>query len=556
MASGAGGCSRRMPPSILASLFLARRMVAPIRVLQEGAARIGAGRLDQPIELHTGDEIQALAESFNRMMASLKESYEGLEQKVEARTRELGEANRDLTEALEQQTATSEILRVISQSPTDVDPVLDALVKSAARFCGAYDAVIFLPEGDNLRAAAHHGSIPQDAGFLVPLVRGTVPGRSLLEQRAAHVADLQAEVQEFPEGSVFARQLGHRTTLSVPLVRESAAIGVIQLRRTEVNPFSDKQIALLQTFADQAVIAIENVRLFKELQERTQELTRSVEELRALGEVGQAVSSSLDVQSVLTSIVSHAVDLSQTDAGTIYEFDEATQVFVPRANYGMTEELIEALRQSHIGIGIGESGIGQAAATRAAVQIADLDSQVNYPLPFMVQAGYRALLAVPLLREDRVIGGLVVRRKAAGTFPTPIVDLLQTFATQSVLAIQNARLFREIDEKSRALEELSRNQEQLHRLSTALQEPLSLSEQLTRVLDAARQVVGLDRIYVWTLSPSADGLMVTAQAGFEESDWHDLAGVTIPIGEAGALAAVCREGAPLLFTDENPLPVE
>jgi GAF domain-containing protein len=117
------------------------------------------------------------------------------------------------------------------------------------------------------------------------------------------------------------------------------------------------------------VIAIENVRLFSELQERTQELTRSVEELRALGEVGQAVSSSLDVQSVLTSIVSHAVDLSQTDAGTIYEFDEATQVFVPRANYGMTEELIEALRQSHIGIGIGESGIGQAAATRTAVQI-------------------------------------------------------------------------------------------------------------------------------------------------------------------------------------------
>ena len=174
----------------------------------------------------------------------------------------------------------------------------------------------------------------------------------------------------------------------------------------------------------------------------------------------------------------------------------------------------------------------------------------------MVQAGYRALLAVPLLREDRVIGGLVVRRKAAGTFPTAIVDLLQTFATQSVIAIQNARLFREIDEKSRALEELSRNQEQLSRLSTALQEPLSLSEQLTRVLDAARQVVGLDRIYVWTLSPTADGLEITAQAGFEERDWHDLVGVTIPLGEAGALAAVCREGVPLRFTEADPLPAE
>jgi signal transduction histidine kinase len=717
--------------SMLASLFLARRMVAPIRVLQEGAERIGAGRLDQPIELHTGDEIEALARSFNRMTESLKESYEGLEQKVQARTRELADANRDLTEALEQQTATSEILRVISQSPTDIGPVLDALVKSAAQFCGAYDAVIFLREGEDLKVAAHHGPIPQPAGRLVPLVRGTVGGRALLDRRAVHVADLQAEVQEFPEGSAFARQLGHRTILSVPLVRESAAIGVIQLRRAEVNPFSDKQIALLQTFADQAVIAIENVRLFKELQarnaeltetlarqtatgevlraisraqtdaqpvfdiiaesalrlcgaghsgvwlydgelihlaalenvsskgaeairgdfpmragegsmvgrairtravahipdvledpayelrsqaqavgfrsflaapmlrdgepigvigvgrpqagpfpdkqielvktfadqaaiavenvrlfkeleERTAELTRSVEELRALGEVGQAVSGSLDIQSVLTSIVSHAVELSQTDAGTIYEFDEATQVFVPMANYGMAEELIETLRQSHIGIG--ESGIGQAAATRAAFQIPDLGSQANYPLRFMFDAGYRALLAVPLLREERVIGGLVVRRKVAGVFPQPVVDLLQTFATQSVIAIQNARLFREIDEKSRALEELSRNQEQLSRLSTALQEPLSLSEQLTRVLDAARQVVGLDHLYIWTPSVAADGLMVSAGAGLTESDWRDLVGVTIPFGEAGALAAVYRDGEPLLFNETHPVP--
>ena len=716
--------------SILASLFLARRMVAPIQVLQEGAARIGAGTLDQPIELHTGDEIEALAVSFNRMTASLKESYEGLEQKVEARTRELADANRDLTEALEQQTATaeilrvisssptelqpvfdaiahnavrlcdatysvigrydgqllhlvahdhvrpegvqamlqlfplrpsrattssraildravvhvpdvledpdyavpvalgiqnrstlavpmlrdgnpigtisvgrlepqpftekqiallqtfadqaviavatvhlfkeletrnrdltealeqqtatSEILRVISSSPTDIEPVLSALVKSATRFCGAYDAVIFLPEGDSLRATAHHGPIPQPAGVLIPVVRGTVGGRSLLERRAIHVADLQAEVQEFPEGSVFARLRGHRTTLSVPLMRESVAIGVIQLRRTEVSPFSDKQIALLQTFADQAVIAIENVRLFKELQERTQELTRSVEELRALGEVGQAVSSSLDIQSVLTSIVSHAVELSKTDAGTIYEFDEATQSFVPRANYGMAEELIEALRQSHIRVG--EGAVGQMARTRAAFQIGDLESEPHYALRFLIEAGYRALLAVPLLREDSVIGGLVVRRKAAGTFPKPIVDLLQTFATQSVIAIQNARLFREIDEKSRALEELSRNQEQLARLSTALQEPLSLAEQLTRVLDAARQVVGLDHLYIWTPTPAADGFMVSAGAGLSESDWRDLVGVTIPLREAGALAAVYRDGEPLLFSEAHPVP--
>ena len=537
--------------SVLASILLARRMVAPIRVLQEGAARIGAGRLDQPIELHTGDEIQALAESFNRMTASLKESYEGLEQKVEARTRELGEANRDLTEALEQQTATSEILRVISESPTELQPVLDALVKSAVRFCAANDATIHRLEGDVLPVVAHHGPIRAPRGFMTP-VGGTATGHSVLERRAVHVVDYQAATEEFPEGSAIARDLGYHTILSVPLLRESVPLGAIILRRTEVEPFSDKQTALLHTFADQAVIAIENVRLFKELQERTHELTRSVEELRALGEVGQAVSSSLDIQSVLTSIVSHAVELSQTDAGTIYEFDETAQVFVPRANYGIDEELIEILRQSHIGIG--ESGIGQAAATRTAVQIPDLQSQPNYPLPFLLKAGYRALLAVPLLREDRVIGALAVRRKAAGAFPQPIVDLLQTFATQSVIAIQNARLFREIDEKSRALQELSRNQEQLSRLSTALQEPLSLAEQLTRVLDAARQVVGLDHLYIWTPSPAADGLMVSAGAGLSDGDWRDLVGVTIPLGEAGALAAVYRNGEPLLFSEAHPLP--
>ncbi|HTI54404.1 MAG TPA: GAF domain-containing protein [Verrucomicrobiae bacterium] len=718
--------------SILASLFLARRMVAPIRVLQEGAARIGAGTLDQPIELHTGDEIETLAASFNRMTASLKESYEGLEQKVEARTRELADANRDLTVALEQQTATSEILRVISQSPTDVQPVFDTIVRSAVRLCDGLYGTAHRFDGELVHLTAHHNCAPEAlealrrafpmrpdrhmmsgrailtraivhvedvladpeypaqvgraGGFrgvlAVPMLREGIPigaivviraqpgpfstaqiellktfadqaviaienvrlfkelevrnrdltealeqqtatseilqvisqsptdvqpvfdaiareamrlctasygvvgrydgqmlhlaahehvrpegveamrrlfptrpsrattsSRAILERAVVHVADALADPDY--DKSV-ASGLQNRSVLAVPMLRNGEPIGTISVGRLEPQPFSDTQIALLQTFADQAVIAIENVRLFKELEERTQELTRSVEELRALGEVGQAVSGSLDIQSVLTSIVSHAVALSKSDAGTIYEFDESTQSFVPRANYGMSEDLIEALRQSHIRVG--EGAVGQAARTGAAFQIADLEREPHYALRFLIEAGYRALLAVPLLREGRVIGGLVVRRKVAGTFPKSIVDLLQTFATQSVIAIQNARLFREIDEKSRALEELSRNQEQLSRLSTALQEPLSLSEQLTRVLDAARQVVGLDHLYIWTPSPVADGFMVSAGAGLGESDWRDLVGVTIPRGEAGALEAVYRDGEPLLFSETHPVP--
>ncbi|HEY1237619.1 MAG TPA: GAF domain-containing protein, partial [Solirubrobacterales bacterium] len=540
--------------SILASLLLARRMVAPIRVLQDGATRIGAGILDRPIELRTGDEIEALAESFNRMGASLKESYEGLEQKVEARTRELAEANRDLTEALEQQTATSEILRVLSQSPTDVQPVFDAIAREAVRLCGATYSVVGRYDGRLVHLAAHEHVRPEGIQamknlFPVRPSRSTTTTRAILDRAIVHVPDV-LEDSDYDKSIAFGIQ--NRSTLAVPMLLNGEPIGTISVGRLEPEPFSARQISLLQTFADQAVIAVENVRLFNELQDRTQELTRSVDELRALGEVGQAVSGSLDIESVLTSIVSHAVELSRGDAGTIYEFDETAQVFVPRANYGIGEELVDALRRSHIRLG--ETVVGQAAAERAAVQIPDLEQAPNYPLLFVLQAGYRALLAVPLLRESRVIGALVVRRKTAGTFPEPVVNLLQTFATQSVIAIQNARLFREIDEKSRALEDLSRNQEQLYRLSTALQEPLSLAEQLTRVLDAARQVVGLDRIYVWTLNPGGDGLTISAQAGFAESDWHDLDGVIIPIGQAGALAAVCREGMPLLFSEENPLP--
>jgi signal transduction histidine kinase/putative methionine-R-sulfoxide reductase with GAF domain len=542
--------------SVLASLLLARRMVAPIRVLQEGATRIGAGTLDQPIELRTGDEIEALAGSFNRMATSLKESYEGLEQKVEARTRELARANRDLTEALEQQTATSEILRVISQSPTDLQPVFDTIVRSAVRLCGGLYGSVFRFDGEMMELVAHHHHPPE----WLQALRQMLPmrpdirlgaGRAILTRAVAHVGDVLADPQYALD---VAQAGGFRSLVAVPMLREGNPIGAIVVNRAQPEPFSATQIELLKTFADQAVIAIENVRLFKALEERTAELTRSVEELQALGEVGQAVSGSLDIQSVLTSIVSHAVDLSKADAGTIYEFDESTQAFVPRANYGMSEELIEALRESRIRVG--EGAVGHAARARAAVQIADLEREPHYALRFLIDAGFRALLAVPLLREGRVIGGLVVRRKLAGEFPRATVDLLQTFATQSVIAIQNARLFREIDEKSRALEELSRNQKQLSRLSTTLQEPLSLAEQLTQVLDAARQVVGLDRLYIWTLDPAGDGLGVSAQAGFEPGDWQDLVGVTIPIDEAGALTAVCRAGEPLLFSEARPLPDE
>jgi signal transduction histidine kinase/DNA-binding response OmpR family regulator/HAMP domain-containing protein len=438
--------------SVLASIVLARRMVAPIRILQEGAARIGAGDLGHRIDLRTGDELEALGDELNRTAGQLEESYANLESKVEARTRELAEANAGLTEALEQQTATSEILRVISSSPTDIQPVLDTVADSAARLCESFDAAIYRRDGDSLRLVAHHGAIVGPVGeFSLPLVRGTVAGRSMLDGRTVHVADLQTEVDEFPEGSANAQRLSFRTALGVPLMREGVAIGAIAILRAEALPFTERQVALLETFADQAVIAIENVRLFTELQARTGELTRSVDRLTALGEVGRAVSSSLDLEEVLTTIVSRAVQLSGIDAGAIYEYDEIAEVFQLRATEGLPDDFLESAPLLRKGEGV----TGRLAVTRAPVQIPDIGMPGAYQSrarDVLLRLGLRAALAVPLLHEGRVVGGLAVNRRVPGEFPPDIVELLQTFATQSALAIQNARLFRDLGQARREAE--------------------------------------------------------------------------------------------------------
>ncbi len=259
------------------------------------------------------------------------------------------------------------------------------------------------------------------------------------------------------------------------MLREGSPIGVIAIWREEVKPFTDKQIELVTTFADQAVIAIENVRLFQELQASTRDLTRSVEELKALGEVGQAVSSTLDLETVLTTIVSRADQLSGTDGGAIYEYDEATEGFHLRASQKLEEELVEVLRATPIQMG--EGAVGRAGIAREPIQIPDILEQGAYTgrlREVAERAGYRALLAIPLLREDRLIGALVLRRRVPGPFQEETVNLLQTFATQSVLAIQNARLFREIEAKSREVEIASRHKSQfLANMSHELRTPLN-----------------------------------------------------------------------------------
>jgi GAF domain-containing protein len=246
---------------------------------------------------------------------------------------------RALGEALERQTATSEILRVISRSPTDYGPVFDAILDSATRLCDAPLAFLLMREGDHIHLVAHRGSRPEfvewmKANPVPPSEQKTLGARAAAEgvpQQLADITDTEGYREGLPHRVVAADIEGVRTTLFVPMMKDDGCVGEIAVYRREVRPFDESQIALLSTFADQAVIAIDNVRLFQALDERTRELARSVEELRALGEIGQAVNSTLDPETVLTTIIKHAVALTGTDGGLISEYDEATGTLPARA---------------------------------------------------------------------------------------------------------------------------------------------------------------------------------------------------------------------------------
>jgi len=398
-------------------------------------------------------------------------------------------AHAQVTEALEQQTATSEVLKVISRSTFDLQPVLDTLIENATRLCDAPRGVVMQRKGDSYHGVAFYNVTPELVAFLKthPVMPGrhTITARVALDRRTIHVADLQAD----PEYRYALRDVAPiRTELGVPMLRGDDILGVIILYKLEVQPFTENQIALVETFADQAVIAIENVRLFQELRARTAELTRSVEQLTALGEVSRAVSSTLDLDAVLNTIVTRANQLAGTDGCSIFEYDEAAEAFQLRASrYADPREtaVLDPIGRA-TPIPKGQGLAGRAALRREPVHIPDIAVAGAYESPVrtpLLQAGYRALLGVPLLREEQVIGVLTVSRKTPGDFAPEIVRVLMTFATQSALAIQNARLFREIADKSRQLEAASHHKSEFlanmsHELRTPLNAIIGFSEVL------------------------------------------------------------------------------
>ena len=387
----------------------------------------------------------------------------------------------ELREALEQQTATSEVLQVISSSPSDLKPVFTTMLENAVRICGASFGNIYRWDGDALRIAATYNTPPAFAEFRKRFPFRPNPtsatGRMLAKKTAIHEADAAASQgyieQRLPDTVAAVELGGVRTYLSVPLLKENELLGAFTLFRQEVLPFTDKQIELVQNFAAQAIIAIENARLLNELRQRTDELVRSVDELRALGEVSQAVNSTLDLQTVLSTIVAKAVQLSGTEAGAIYVFDEREREFHLRATYGMDQQLIDALTDRHIDTT--DPNVAQAMAQPEPIQVADLREEAPSDLnEITLRAGYRARLVAPLLRGEEIVGLLVVRRRTPGAFPLNTVDLMKTFAAQSALAIQNARLFHEIEDKGRQLEVASKHKSQfLANMSHELRTPLN-----------------------------------------------------------------------------------
>ena len=370
----------------------------------------------------------------------------------------------ELRESLAQQTATSKVLGIISSSPGELKPVFQAMLENAVRICDAKFGFLFLSEGDAFRAVALHDVPPAyaEARRREPVTRfgpGTATDRAARTKQPVQIADVKAKSAYVNDPQRFAivELAGARTVLSVPMLKENELVGVIGIYRQEIRPFTDKQIELVKNFAAQAVIAIENARLLNELRQRTEELGQSVGELRALGEVSRAVNSTLDLEIVLSTIVAKAVQLSGTEAGAIYVFDEAQHEFHLHATYGMDQELIDALTQRRIRLD--DPNVAQALAQPEPIQVADLqDEAPNEINEITLRAGFRARLVAPLMRGENVVGLLVVRRREPGAFPQNTVDLIKTFAAQSAVAIENARLFHNVEA---SLEDLRTAQDRL-----------------------------------------------------------------------------------------------
>jgi signal transduction histidine kinase/HAMP domain-containing protein len=402
--------------------------------------------------------------------------------------KELESRNRDLGDALEQQTATSEILRVISSSPTDVQPVFDVIVERAVRLCGARFGRVYRYDGQLIHVVARHGiegpgRVELQRAFPRPATDDTIVGRVIETRQAAFVTDIERAENVPSLSRRMIEAMGTRSQVTVPMLRAGEPIGAMTIGWGEPEAFDEQQIALLQTFADQAVIAIENVRLFKELEARNSDLTETLEQQTATAEILRVISSSqTDVQPVFETIAENSLRLCDATFSTVFRYDGELVHLAALRN--TTPEGADAIRSAFPMPPSRGGASARSILTRSIVHISDVREDPEYALVGLAETNhFRSILSVPMLRDGNPIGAITVAAPRAVPFPDKQVEVLKTFADQAVIAVENTRLFNEIQDKTHQLEVANRHKSEFlanmsHELRTPLNAVIGFSEVL------------------------------------------------------------------------------
>jgi signal transduction histidine kinase len=401
-----------------------------------------------------------------------------------ASAEDYGRLLRNYADATEQFKATSEVLTALGRSTSDPNAVLDTVVETTRRLGRCEVAALYLVEGTKLRLASSAGLseayVRNVAEFPIEINRGTIVGRAALERRVHRVSDVLSDT-EFDRYDV--QEKGHiRSSMSAPMMLDDEVVGALSMIRTVVRPFEDREVAILEAFAAQAAVVVQNVHLMRALEDRGAELALRLEQMQALSDVGQMVGSSLVLDEVLFNIIKNAVRFAGCDGGSMMEYLEDERSFTVRAAYASSAELVARLRS--IRIELETTLVGRAALQGHPLAVADL-AQVDLDphLELLYADGWRSVLAVPVLRDGRIVGALVVRRRSPGKFSEETMEFLETFASQSAMAVYNAQLFRELEQKTAELQVMSQHKSDFlasmsHELRTPLNAVIGFSEVL------------------------------------------------------------------------------